>query len=32
MCIIEKLLIGLGVAAGIGVTAAGVLMAMAIYA
>jgi hypothetical protein len=31
MCILEKLLIGLGVTAAVGLTTAGVLMAMAIY-
>lgn len=32
MCILEKLLIGFGLAAGIGATASGVLMAIAVYA
>jgi hypothetical protein len=31
MCILEKLLIGFGLAAGVGATAAGVLMAMAVF-
>lgn len=31
MCILEKVLIGLGLVAGIGVVTSGVLMAMAIY-
>jgi hypothetical protein len=32
MCTLEKLLIGLGLAAGVGATASGVLMALAILA
>ncbi|MDB5500794.1 MAG: hypothetical protein JWR89_696 [Tardiphaga sp.] len=32
MCILEKLLIGFGVAAGVGATASGLLMALAILA
>lgn len=31
MCILEKLLIGLGVIAAVGLTVAGVLMAMSVY-
>lgn len=31
MCILEKVLIGLGLVAGVGVVTAGILMAMTIY-